>query len=66
MEDVLFSKKLRKIGKTLVLPDKVKVSARRWEKKGIIKTGLLYSLISILFTLCFPLEKIKPMYKDVR
>lgn len=66
MEDVLFTKKLRKCGRTIVLPDKVIVSARRWEEKGILKMALLYGLINILFWLRFPLEKIKILYDDVR
>lgn len=66
MEDVLFTKRLRKYGRTIVLPDKVTVSARRWEEKGILRTALLYSLINILFRMKFPLEKIKRLYGDAR
>lgn len=66
MEDVLFTQQLRKIGQTVVLPDKIMVSARRWEKNGIIKTTLLYNLIIILFRLNVPLYKIKQLYKDIR
>lgn len=66
MEDVIFSRRLRKRGKTIVLPDKLIVSARRWEKKGIARTAFLYSLISILFFLKLPLDKIKRLYDDLR
>lgn len=66
MEDIIFTKRLRMQGKTLVLPDKIIVSPRRWEKKGLIKTALLYSLISILFVLRFPLKRIKNLYDDLR
>lgn len=65
MEDVLFSMKLRKVGKTTVLPEPITVSARRWERDGIIKTTLLYSLSLILFRLKFPLERIKLLYEDL-
>jgi rSAM/selenodomain-associated transferase 2 len=66
MEDVLFSKRLRKAGKTIVLKDNIFVSPRRWQNKGIIKTIFLYSSFNILFWLGTPLEKIKPLYDDLR
>ena len=66
MEDVLFTRDLRKIGETIVLPDKVFVSARRWEKKGVVRTTLLYNLIILLFKLGVPLKRIKLIYGDLR
>lgn len=66
MEEIIFSKKLRKLGKTVVLPDKILASPRRWEKKGIINSIFLYSLINTLFWLKVPLEKIKHLYSDLR
>lgn len=66
MEDVIFTKNLRKSGKTIVLPDKILVSARRWEKKGVIKTTFLFNLIILLFWLKVPLNKIKQLYEDLR
>ena len=66
MEDVIFTKKLRKLGNTAVLPDEILASPRRWEKRGIVRTILLYNLIIILFWLRFPLEKIKKLYDDLR
>lgn len=66
MEDVLFSRRLRRSGKTIILADKINVSARRWRKLGVIKTTLLYNLIIILFTLRVPLDKIKKLYDDLR
>jgi len=66
MEDVLFAKKIRRRGKTLVLKDKIIVSPRRWEKRGILRTVFLYSKINILFYLKTPLDRIKNIYKDLR
>lgn len=66
MEDVLFSKKLRAAGETIVLPDRIIASARRWEKHGIVKTAVLYCVMIILFKLGYPLEKIKLLYEDSR
>jgi rSAM/selenodomain-associated transferase 2 len=65
-EDVLFTQKLRHEGRTTVLPDKITVSARRWEKRGIIRTTLMYNLIIVLFKLGYPPEKIKRLYEDLR
>ncbi|MFC1708928.1 TIGR04283 family arsenosugar biosynthesis glycosyltransferase [Candidatus Omnitrophota bacterium] len=66
MEDVLFSKKLREVGRVIVLDDKIIVSPRRWEKNGVAKTVALYNLIMILFYLKVPLHKIKRLYNDLR
>jgi rSAM/selenodomain-associated transferase 2 len=66
MEDVLFTKKLRRQGRTVVLPLAVLVSARRWEKMGIIRTCLFYSWLNILFWTGVPLTKIRAIYDDLR
>ncbi|MFA5117290.1 MAG: TIGR04283 family arsenosugar biosynthesis glycosyltransferase [Candidatus Omnitrophota bacterium] len=66
LEDVLFTRKLRDRGKTIVLADKILVSARRWENNGVIRTAVLYNLIIILFRLKVPLHKIKRLYEDLR
>ena len=66
MEDVIFTKKLRKKGKTKVLSDNVIVSPRRIEEKGIIRTFLLYSLMNLMYWFKFPLEKICKVYGDLR
>lgn len=66
MEDVLFTKKMRACGKTIVLPNNILVSPRRWEKKGILRTAFIYSYINILFCMGVSLEKIKERYEDLR
>ncbi|PJC47086.1 MAG: family 2 glycosyl transferase [Candidatus Omnitrophica bacterium CG_4_9_14_0_2_um_filter_42_8] len=66
MEDVLFTKKLRTIGKTKMLQNKIHVSSRRWDNGGIVKTTLRYNLINIAFKLAVSLEKIKLLYEDSR
>jgi len=65
-EDVLFTQKLRREGRTTVLSDKIRVSVRRWEKRGIFRTTLLYNVLIIMFKMGFPLEKIKKLYEDSR
>lgn len=66
MEDILFTKKLRRTGKTIVLKDKIFVSARRWDKKGIISTILLYAFLNFLCWIKVPLDKISSFYDDLR
>lgn len=41
MEDIEMSKKLKRIGRPLCVKSKVLTSARRWERKGVLKTILL-------------------------
>ena len=47
MEDILFSKKLRKAVKVVALPGKIFVSARRWREEGFWKTFFKYSQVYI-------------------
>ncbi len=65
-EDVLFTQKLKGQGKTAVLPDKIMVSPRRWEKCGILRTMLLFNTFLMMFKLGYPLEKIQKGYEDIR
>lgn len=41
MEDVEFSRRLTRLGKTMVLPDRVATSSRRWQSTGPLRTILL-------------------------
>lgn len=65
-EDVLFTRRLKYEGKTAVLSDKIMVSARRWEKRGIVRTTVMFNALLIMFKLGVPLEKIKALYEDLR
>jgi rSAM/selenodomain-associated transferase 2 len=40
MEDVLFSQRLRHEGKVIVVPERIVVAARRWQKVGIVRQTL--------------------------
>ncbi|MBN2484047.1 MAG: TIGR04283 family arsenosugar biosynthesis glycosyltransferase [Candidatus Omnitrophica bacterium] len=65
-EDVFFSKKLKKQGAVAVLPEKVYVSPRRWETQGIVKTTIIYWLLTFgcIFHLFRP--TLKKIYHDIR
>lgn len=66
MEDVLFTKALRKKGATAVLRDAIMASARRWEKHGLLQTVFIHNVITILFMVGVPLHRIKRLYADLR
>jgi len=66
MEDVIFSKRLRKSGRTRVLEDKIIVSSRRWQAEGVLKACARYTLVNILYRLGVPLQKIKNLCNDLR
>ncbi len=57
MEDILFSKKLRKEGKWAVLPDRILVSSRKWDEKGFLKTFVQYCRAYVGFWFKLPLGK---------
>jgi rSAM/selenodomain-associated transferase 2 len=65
-DDVIFSKKLKKMGKICVLDSKVYTSPRRWEKQGIIKTTLINWLLSLGYLLRISPNILKIIYHDVR
>lgn len=65
-EDVLFSRALRKKGRTGVLPYPVQCSARRWKKQGILKTFFLNARITAALTWNRDLESAADIYEDVR
>jgi len=65
-EDVLFSKKLRRIGKTSVLPCKIFCSPRRWERQGVIKATFTYWILSLGFMIGVSHRSLKKVYGDIR
>ena len=66
LEDVLFTQKLKSRGKTVVLKEYIFVSSRRWDNRGITRTIILYSTVSVMFRMGFSLDKIKARYEDLR
>jgi rSAM/selenodomain-associated transferase 2 len=40
MEDLLFSKKLRRLGRIVVAPRRIFVSPRRWQRQGLVRQTL--------------------------
>ena len=65
-DDVLFSRKLRRAGKTLALKTPVVCSARRWQKQGVIKTTIINWIITCGFLLNVSTKVLKKIYLDIR
>lgn len=66
MEEVQFTKNLKKCGKIAFLNSEAIVSARRFMKKGIVRTYLTMLFCIISYRFGMPPEKIKDLYVDVR
>ncbi|MDF9407650.1 TIGR04283 family arsenosugar biosynthesis glycosyltransferase [Pelotomaculum isophthalicicum JI] len=66
MEDWEFSKSMRRVGKTLLLPGPVITSARRWLIHGKWRTAWLMHKIKTLYLLGTSPDDLKRMYSDRR
>ena len=51
MEDIVISRRLKRIGRPLCLTDRVLTSGRRWEKHGVLRTILLMWRLRLAFFL---------------
>lgn len=63
MEDVVFSKRLRKLGWPACIKQQVVTSSRRWEDKGIVRTMLLMWRLRLLFFLGVSADKLAREYQ---
>ena len=66
MEEMEFSKALRKLGKTGLIHPRIHISARRWEAGGIIRTTVKNWFITWLYFLGFSLERLAKLYQHIR
>ena len=66
MEEMDFSKELRKAGKTTMVKPYIHISARRWERNGIVRTTAKNWLITTLYFMGFSLDKLAKLYRNVR
>ena len=63
MEDVVFSKRLRKLDWPACIKRQVITSSRRWEHRGILRTMLLMWRLRLLFFLGVPAQKLSKQYQ---
>lgn len=66
MEDVAFSRALKKAGRIACLRARVTSSARRWEKHGAVRTILLMWALKLLYLAGVPPARLKRLYGDAR
>lgn len=66
MEDLYFMKRLKRRGRVALLPLRLQVSARRWQKQGIVGRTLRNWRLLLRAHCGAPLEKLAAEYKDVR
>lgn len=66
MEEIAFSKNLRKLGKTKMIEPRIHISPRRWQAKGIIRTTITNWFITFLYNCGYPLERLAKLYQDIR
>ena len=66
MEEIAFSKNMRKLGKTKMIEPRIHISPRRWQAKGIIRTTIINWFITFLYNCGYPLERLAKLYQDIR
>ena len=66
LEEMEFSRDMRKLGKTILVLPHIHISARRWETKGIARTTINNWLITFLYFLKFSPEQLAKLYRHIR
>ncbi len=66
MEEVGLSRKLRRRGKVTLVEPGIHISARRWQKNGILRTTLTNWLITLLYLLRVPPNHLAKLYRHIR
>ena len=66
MEEVGFSRKLRRRGTVTLVEPGIHISARRWQKNGILRTTLTNWLITLLYLLRVPPTHLAKLYRHIR
>ncbi|MEH2211718.1 TIGR04283 family arsenosugar biosynthesis glycosyltransferase [Nostoc sp.] len=62
MEDFELMRRLKRIGRVVIIPTPVVTSARRWLQKGVLKTTLLNQIVIIAYLLGVSPERICSWY----
>ena len=66
MEEVGLSRKLRRCGEVTLVEPGIHISARRWQKNGIVRTTLINWLITLLYLLRVPPNYLAKLYHHIR
>ena len=62
-EDIVFSHRLKKLGRLVMLPAQIVTSSRRFRKGGIIRTYLKMAMLHILYWFKVSPEKLAKIYQ---
>jgi rSAM/selenodomain-associated transferase 2 len=66
MEDIAFSRAMKRRSRPACLQARVTTSARRWEARGVVRTILLMWRLRLLFALGIPPQRLAREYADQR
>ncbi len=66
MEEVGLSRKLCRCGEVTLVEPGIHISARRWQKNGIVRTTLINWLITLLYLLRVPPNYLAKLYRHIR
>lgn len=66
MEDVAFSRALKRRGRIACLRERVATSSRRWQRDGPLRTVLLMWWLRFLYWCGVPADRLKQRYADTR
>ena len=63
MEDIAFSREMRRRGAPCCLRERVRTSGRRWEKRGVLRTVVLMWRLRLLYYFGAPPERLARLYE---
>lgn len=66
MEDLEFSRRLKRQGRLVLLPDRVLTSSRRWDQEGIFYTTVRNQVLVFLYFLGVSPEHLARWYRRIR
>jgi rSAM/selenodomain-associated transferase 2 len=66
LEEMEFSKGLRRLGKTTLVTPRIHISARRWETRGIVRTTVNNWVITLLYFLKVSPARLAKLYHHIR
>ena len=66
MEDVEFSRKLKRVGKIACVPERVVTSARRWQQNGVFRTMVRMWILRFCHFIGVPASRLREFYVDTR
>jgi hypothetical protein len=66
MEDIAFSRAMKRRGRPLCLRERVSTSGRRWEARGVLRTIVLMWRLRLLYALGVAPQRLARQYADPR